>query len=227
MKNANIYIERNDDYVSIASGNERENYLLRKRLILNHVIKKGIYNYKIIRAMLEIPYDFLTDQSHYPSSFLYTTAKMIDATSCNTSGIVLVVSTSIGPGSGYLSALLSRIFYKVYVIERCPLMAEQNQTFVQNLELNNLEIVVGDGTLGWFQKAPFDAIIVFAGVPAVPPNLLQQLRNGGSLVIPVGDTSSQQIIRINKVESHHYLRQTIENVHFPPFIGKNGWGLDA
>ena len=129
----------------------------------------------------------------------------------------------IGTGSGYQAALLAEIVHEVYTVERVPHLAELARERLTLLGYRNIEVKVDDGTLGWEEKAPFDAILVTAGGPHIPKSLLQQLKSGGRLIIPVGDALSQQLILARKTGPDEWVEELLEHVRFVPLIGQEGW----
>ena len=131
----------------------------------------------------------------------------------------------IGTGSGYAAAVLSRIAARVYSVERHAELAELATRRCRELGYDNVEILHGDGTLGWPAHAPFDGIVVAAGGPDPPKSLLEQLRVGGRLVIPVGPTPREQrLLRIMRADRDEYHRQDLGSVRFVPLVGSEGWG---
>lgn len=128
----------------------------------------------------------------------------------------------IGTGTGYQTALLSHLAGQVFSIERIADLSKQAREILQKLGPRNISLLVGDGTLGWREHAPFDAILVSAGSPSVPQPLLDQLADGGRLLVPVGDREIQQLMvyrrRGDKIEK----RQGAP-VRFVPLIGSHGW----
>jgi protein-L-isoaspartate(D-aspartate) O-methyltransferase len=133
----------------------------------------------------------------------------------------------VGTGSGYAAAILSRIASEVYTIERVPSLAESAEERLARLGFANVHVTCGDGSLGWPEHAPYDAIAVAAGGPKPPPALLSQLALGGSLVIPVGDSeSSQVLVRIVREGETQFRREPLTDVRFVPLIGEQGWGGD-
>lgn len=130
----------------------------------------------------------------------------------------------IGSGRGYQAAVLSRIVAQVYTIERIAALADKaKQTFAE-LGLGNIEVRVGDGTLGWEEQAPFEAIIVTASGPKIPEPLKQQLAVNGRLVMPVGlRHHDQKIIRITRINEQTFTTEQLLRVAFVPLIGKCGW----
>jgi len=128
----------------------------------------------------------------------------------------------IGTGSGYQAAVLARLAGQLTTIERHPLLAEQATAILRDLGFRNLDVVIGDGSQGWPARAPYDAIIVTAGAPAVPDGLVSQLAPGGRLVIPVGDAKQQILMRLTRQDGQIQREEIIPCV-FVPLIGAQGW----
>jgi protein-L-isoaspartate(D-aspartate) O-methyltransferase len=134
----------------------------------------------------------------------------------------------IGAGSGYAAAVLSRIVGRVYAVEWHESLAELAQSRMRDLGYDNVDIRQGDGSLGWPEHAPYDAIVVAAGGPEVPQSLLEQLSIDGCLVIPVGDTPrTQELLKIRRVGEHSYDEQSLGRVQFVPLVGSQGWSVDG
>jgi protein-L-isoaspartate(D-aspartate) O-methyltransferase len=130
----------------------------------------------------------------------------------------------IGTGSGYAAAILARIAGEVYTVERHGQLAAKAADVLQTQGCHNVHVLHGDGTLGWPEHAPFDAIVVAAGGPRVPESLKTQLKIGGRLVIPVGaDPHLQELMRITRVSAQHYQTEEIADVRFVPLVGDEGW----
>ncbi len=130
----------------------------------------------------------------------------------------------IGTGSGYAAAVLAHLAAQVYTIERHATLAELAQQRLAGAGYPNVIVRCGDGTLGWPEHAPFDAIIVAAGGPSVPEALKAQLAIGGRLVIPVGaQTRVQKLVRVTRVAEDDYRREELGDVRFVPLIGAGGW----
>ena len=128
----------------------------------------------------------------------------------------------LGTGSGYQAAILSRLVGQVYSMERHAALAEQAERVLAQLGYNNVVISVGDGTLGWPEHSPYEAIIVTAAAPDVPQPLVQQLADGGRLVAPVGSRWSQVLVKIKR-QGKTLLREHLTTVAFVPLVGKYGW----
>lgn len=128
----------------------------------------------------------------------------------------------IGTGSAYQTALLAQLAEQVFSIERYPALLDRARLMLSQAQVRNVSVLLGDGTLGWREYAPYDAIVVSAGAPAVPPALEAQLADGGRLLIPLGDRDEQMLtLLIKKGES--FERRDIVPVRFVPLIGAGGW----
>lgn len=130
----------------------------------------------------------------------------------------------IGTGSGYAAAVLAVIAAEVYTIERIKSLAESARGRLAELGYTNVHVRHGDGSLGWPEHAPYDAIVVTAGGPDVPLSLLRQLAVGGRLVMPIGPSPwSQELVRVTRTDAGAYEREELEPVTFVPLIGAEGW----
>jgi protein-L-isoaspartate(D-aspartate) O-methyltransferase len=130
----------------------------------------------------------------------------------------------IGTGSGYSAAVLSRLVAEVYTVEHFACLAASAGGRLERLGYDNIRIFVGDGTLGWLEHAPYDAIVVTAGAPRVPEPLLEQLVIGGKLAIPVGPNRLvQTLIRVRRVKEGEYREERLLAVQFVPLVGAAGW----
>jgi len=128
----------------------------------------------------------------------------------------------IGTGSGYQTAILAELSKEVYSVERISSLAQGAKRLLRKLGYTNIRILVTDGTLGWEEFSPYDRILVTAGTKEVPAPLLAQLKNGGIMVIPVGDIYSQELEVIRK-EKDNIRTKTVEKCVFVPLIGMYGW----
>ncbi len=134
----------------------------------------------------------------------------------------------IGAGSGYAAAVMARIAGEVYAIERLDALAEEARRRFHELDITNIRLKVGDGTLGWPEAQPFDAILVAAGSPEPPPALKQQLKIGGRLVIPVGsEPRDQRLLKIVRRGEDAFDEEALGEVRFVPLIGAQGWPEDG
>lgn len=129
----------------------------------------------------------------------------------------------IGTGSGYQCMILCELGAEVYSVERHSELYHRAKEALREFGYNAM-LKVGDGTLGWSTYAPYDGIVVTAGAPVVPDDLVQQLNIGGRLVIPVGDDEKQMMLRIRRVSENEYEREELADFKFVPLIGEKGWG---
>ena len=207
----------------------------RDRLVTRQVEARGVRDPLVLAAMktvrreLFVPKD-LRDEAYDDTplpigsgqtiSQPYIVAFMIEALALRGGEKVL----EIGAGSGYAAAVLSEIASEVFTIERIGQLAERAAANLAKAGCDNVHVRHADGTEGWSDEAPFDAILVSAGAPDVPKSLMRQLRIGARMVVPVGsDPRSQELIRITRVDDEEYEREDIADVRFVPLIGKEGW----
>jgi protein-L-isoaspartate(D-aspartate) O-methyltransferase len=128
----------------------------------------------------------------------------------------------IGTGSGYQAAILGRLSRVVFSVERIPELAARARFVLAALDLKNVHVFVGDGTLGLPEHAPYNAIVVTAGAPYIPQPLVEQLTAGGRLVIPVGDRVEQVLTRVTKTSTGQHTEH-LGSCRFVPLIGRGGW----
>lgn len=204
-------------------------------MVERQIISRGVRTPLVLEAMRTVPreaflpqslQEFAYDDSPLPIdanqtiSQPYIVAFMIEALNLEGGETVL----EIGAGSGYAAGVLSRIAGHVYTVERIAQLAEKSAAVLADLHYDNVLVRHGDGTQGWPEYAPYDAIIVAAGGPAVLDSLKQQLKLGGRLVIPVGkDQRTQELVRVTRLSEDKFRTEDIADVRFVPLIGKEGW----
>ncbi len=130
----------------------------------------------------------------------------------------------VGTGTGFQTALLSHLTQQVFSIERVPALLDRARELLQSLQLRNVSLLLGDGTLGWREFAPYDAILVSAAAPEPPQPLLEQLAEGGRMLIPVGSREDQQLVLYTR-RGDEYDREEIAPVRFVPLLGAHGWEI--
>lgn len=213
--------------------------LEREHLVEKELRLLGIRNEAVLRAMKVVPREaFVPEEMR---EFAYRNAPLPIAAGQTISQPLIVAHMAealelgpqervleIGAGSGYAAAVLSRIARQVYTIDRHQELADTAAQRLQKLGYDNIHVRCGDGTLGWPEEAPFDAIVVAAGGPKIPPALLEQLRVGGRLVIPVGESlETQQLVRAIKREGGGFDYEELGAVRFVPLIGAGGWQSES
>jgi protein-L-isoaspartate(D-aspartate) O-methyltransferase len=207
----------------------------RERMVSAQVAGRGISDPRLLAAMRDVPREAFVEKGYeefaYDDSPLpigegqtisqpYIVALMLEAADLGPESRVL----DVGTGSGYAAAIASRLAAHVYSIDRHPQLAETAAERFRALGYDNIEVRTGDGTVGWRDAAPFDAIIVAAGGPEVPQPLKAQLAIGGRLVIPVGETHVQQrLIKVTRRGDNDFEEEDLGGVHFVPFVGEYGW----
>lgn len=208
--------------------------IARKRMVQEQIVARGITNPRLIEVLLKIPRHLFVQEAMAAQAYSdgplpigekqtisqpFMVALMTDLLELKPTDHVL----EIGTGSGYQTAILASLSRRVWTIERIRPLAMQARKVLDSLHLLNVNIKVGDGTLGWEEEGPFDAILVTAGAPAVPETLAQQLAPGGRLVIPVGNEATQTLLRIRKETDGTLTTETGIDCRFVPLIGQQGW----
>jgi len=208
---------------------------LRASMVEQHIAARGVEDERVLEAMRQVPRELFLPKSlrefAYEDSPLpigdgqtisqpYIVAFMAEALTLKGDEKVL----EIGTGSGYAAAVLSEIADEVFTVERLGSLADMAAATLADLGYDNVHVLHGDGTRGWAEHAPYDAIVVAAGGPQVPESLKEQLRIGGRLVIPIGpDQRAQELVRLTRVSAGEYRSEDIADVRFVPLIGEEGW----
>jgi protein-L-isoaspartate(D-aspartate) O-methyltransferase len=202
-------------------------------MVAEQLVPRGISDDRVLDAMRDVPRHCFVDdalQSRAYGDFPlpiasgqtisqpYIVACMTEALELKGDETVL----EIGTGSGYQAAILSRLCAKVYTVERINVLLAGARKVFDQLTYFNIISKLDDGTMGWPENGPYDAIIVTAGGPAVPKPLIEQLAEGGRLIIPVGD---QHVQDLQMVEKHNdeITTKTLERVRFVDLVGEHGW----
>jgi protein-L-isoaspartate(D-aspartate) O-methyltransferase len=208
--------------------------IARKRMVQTQLIARGIKDPRVIAAILKVPRHIFVEEAMaaqaYSDSPLpigdkqtisqpYMVAAMTELLELTGSEKVL----EIGTGSGYQAAILALLANKVCTVERLRSLALRARKVLDSLGLLNVNLKIGDGTCGWQEEAPFDAIIVTAGAPAIPEQLVEQLKPGGRLIIPVGDQYEQTLQKITRRQDGTIHKEDIMGCRFVKLIGQSGW----
>ncbi|HEX7285759.1 MAG TPA: protein-L-isoaspartate(D-aspartate) O-methyltransferase [Candidatus Angelobacter sp.] len=207
----------------------------RRSMVESQLRSRGIRDQRVLDAMARVPrHEFLSPQrwneayADHPviipeqqtTSQPYMIASMLQAARIQLGDRAL----EIGAGSGYQTALLAELAAEVFAVERYESLAAQAREALTRLGYKNATVITGDGSLGAPQFAPFDAIVVAAAAPRIPPSLAEQLAPGGRLVVPVGDENQQMLQLVRKQPDGSLSVQDVEGCKFVPLIGKQGFG---
>ena len=205
----------------------------RSRMVDEQIAGRGVKDERVLAVMRKIPrHEFLPEGIRamaYNDSALpigegqtmsqpYMVALMTEFLGLKGTERVL----EIGTGSGYQAAVLAELCQKVYSVERIKTVADKARATLDRLGYKSVAIKIYDGTYGWKEMAPYDAIIVTAGSPDIPAPLVEQLKVGGRMVIPVGDRYGQQLVTVVKTAEGTITERSIPCV-FVPLIGNHGW----
>ncbi len=205
----------------------------REEMVRSQIKARGIKDPQVLAAFRRVPRhlfvsEALRDQAYgdYPLpigeqqtiSQPYIVAEMTQALELEKNDRVL----EIGTGSGYQAAILAEIVYRVYTIERIRSLHIQARSLFDKLQYHNIVTRYGDGTKGWQQESPFNAIMVTAGAPEIPDCLVDQLVDGGRLVVPVGDQHTQELIKVDRL-GNTYRQTNLGGCRFVKLVGEFGW----
>ena len=208
---------------------------LREQMVATQLVDRGIHDPHVLRAMRSVPRHLFVSSEWLHSAYSdgplpidsgqtisqpYIVAFMIQAAEVRPGQRVL----EVGAGSGYASAVLADIAAEVIAVERIAELARTAAARLLELGVSNVRILEGDGTEGRPEEAPFDAILVAAGGPAVPDTLRRQLKTGGRLVMPVGTADrSQRLVRVRRRCEDRFQEEDLGPVRFVTLIGRLGW----
>ncbi len=208
--------------------------IARRRMVERQVKQQGLSDPLVLRALLQVPRHLFIEEALRGQAYSDFPLPIGEKQTISQPSMVAVMTTAlglaggekvleIGTGSGYQAAVLAQIVSRVYSVERHPALARRARRILDEIGCNNVNIKLSDGTLGWEEAAPFDAIIVTAGAPEVPQGYLTQLALGGRLVIPVGMRKGQVLKRITRLEMERYGEEQLLDCRFVPLIGQFGW----
>jgi len=205
----------------------------KARMLREHLGGRGISDDRVLAAFAAVPREEFVPGQYRDQAYIdapleigegqtisqpYTVAFMTQLLDPEPGDIIL----EVGTGSGYQAAILSRLVAQVYTIERFGELAKNAAGVLKQLGYRNVEVSVGDGSTGLPDKAPFDGVVVTAAAPKIPQPLLDQLKVGGRMVLPVGETSSQDMMVITKTETGTEERR-YPGFRFVPLVGEHGF----
>lgn len=206
----------------------------RARMVRDQIERRGIKNQAVLEAMLKVPRHLFVPPEYQSQAYAdhplpidcgqtisqpYIVGLMSELILPNQNNRVL----EIGAGSGYQAAILSYLVAEVHSVDRHSTLIKKAQTIIDELSITNVHFHIGDGSKGLQEFAPYDAILITAAAPKVPIPMLDQLKVGGRLVLPVGERWSQTLERWTKVSEGSYDQDVDIPVSFVPLIGEFGW----
>ncbi|MBW1997809.1 MAG: protein-L-isoaspartate(D-aspartate) O-methyltransferase [Deltaproteobacteria bacterium] len=205
----------------------------RERMVKNQLIPRGIRDKRVLEAMRKVPRHLFVEEALRGEAYNdhplpigykqtisqpYIVALMTEALELKGTEKTL----EIGTGSGYQTAILAELSEEVYSVERIGPLMESAKKLLSKLGYTNIFFKAYDGTLGWKEFTPYDAIIVTAGAPRIPEPLLEQMADGGRMVIPIGDRYSQELVKVVK-QKDEYKQESLGGCRFVDLIGVHGW----
>jgi len=209
----------------------------REKMVRDQIQRRGVHDLRILNAMRTVPRHFFVEKEFQEFAYQdrplpisygqtisqpYIVAYMIEQLQLKPEETVL----EIGTGSGYQAAILSQLVRQVYTIERVQELANIARKNLSKLHYENIEVVFQDGSLGLQNNSPFDAIIIGAASPAIPQPLIEQLKIGGRMILPVGGSGHQILQRITKISEDFLETEELIPVVFVPLRGFYGWHED-
>lgn len=203
-------------------------------MVTAQLARRGVRDARVLEAMSNVPREaFVTtgmEEFAYADNPLpigegqtisqpYIVAAMAEAATLLPQDRVL----EVGAGSGYAAAIFSRLAGRVFAVERHASLTDAARKCLRVLGYDNVTLRTADGSAGWPEEAPFDAILVAAGVPRAPETLKQQLKVGGRMIVPVGEVDEQRLTRITRTGEETFIEDDLGSVRFVPLIGAQGW----
>ena len=207
--------------------------LARERMVQNQLIPRGIKDKRVLDVMGSIPRHLFVEEALVGEAYNDHPLPIGHKQTISQPYIVAFMtqalelkgkerSLEIGTGSGYQTAILAELSKKVYTVERIQPLMEKSVDLLVQLGYRNIQCKAFDGTFGWREFGPYNAIMVTAGAPKIPDPLLDQLADGGRIIIPVGDKFSQELILIRR-EKGKYREKNLGGCRFVDLVGVHGW----
>jgi len=211
----------------------------RKKMVDSQIRSRGVRDERVLRAMEKIPRHLFIDEGLIDQAYNDNPLPIGEKQTISQPYIVALMTEALelkgrekvlelGTGSGYQAAILAELADRVFTIERIASLAQKARKLLESLNYYNVVIRVGDGTYGWREESPFDAIAVSAGSPSIPRMLVEQLVIGGRLVIPVGSRYSQSLIKLTRLSENpdDVKREDLGGCRFVNLIGEHGWKVE-
>jgi len=205
----------------------------RKKMVEEQIAARGVKDRRVLEAMARIPRHLFVPREKQAEAYDDAPLHIGQGQTISQPYMVAIMTEhleltgsektlEIGTGSGYQAAMLAELSAWLYTVERLPELLERAKSILSELGYRNISYKVHNGTLGWDEEKPYDAVMVTAGAPRVPQPLVDQLGEGGRLLIPVGDQYGQVLTRIRKIGGR-IIKESLEGCRFVPLQGEYGW----
>ena len=210
-----------------------DDFSLQRQQLIAHLIQNGIKDTCVLHALASVPRELFIDDQLRPMAYANQALPLVLGQTISQPLMVALMTQAlkltgtqrvleIGTGSGYQTALLSRLASHVYSVERHAQLSDRAALRLKDLGYENISLHIGDGSLGWPDHAPYDRILVTAAAPHIPMHLVAQLTRSGLLVVPIGD-QQQQDLRVIRRVPWGVRERSLGNCVFVPLIGADGW----
>jgi len=217
-----------------SSRNPNHDYAsARERMVREQVLGRGIQDRRVVETLLKIPRHFFVPEALVGQAYADSALPIGEKQTITQPFMVAFMSQAlnlkgkervleIGTGSGYQAAVLSSLATRVYSVERIRSLLERARKVLDQIHCRNVLTRLFDGSYGWKEESPFDAILVTAGAPSIPKLLVEQLKVGGVLVIPVGTRKEQKLLRLCR-GIDGFTQELLIDCHFVDLVGEHGW----
>jgi protein-L-isoaspartate(D-aspartate) O-methyltransferase len=206
----------------------------RRRMVEEQLQSRGIRDARVLDVFARLPRDLFVDGAHVERAYDDAPVAIGHGQTISQPYVVAITAEAlglggrervleIGTGSGYAAAILGMLARDVHTVERLAELADTARERLNRLGLTNVHVHLGDGSRGWPETAPYDAIAVAAAAPRVPRALLEQLAVGGRMIVPVGSAEHQRLVRITRRDVLRFDRDDLGEVRFVPLVGADAW----
>ena len=205
----------------------------RERMVKDQIMARGIKDPRVIEAMSQVPRDLFVPEALAGQAYGDFALPIGEGQTISQPFMVAYMSESlelggtervleVGTGTGYQTAVLSHLAGRVYSMERIRSLLEKARKILDQIHRRNVITQLSDGSYGWKEEAPFDAIMVTAGSPSVPEPLMEQLKVGGTMLIPIGERNVQRLVRVRR-SARGFLEEKLMECSFVALVGDHGW----
>ncbi len=211
----------------------------RQKMVDSQIRSRGVRDVRVLKALEKVPRHLFVDEGLVDQAYNDNPLPIGDKQTISQPYIVALMTEALelkggekvlelGTGSGYQAAILAELADRVFTIERIAPLAQKARKMLESLNYYNVVIRVGDGTYGWREESPFDAILVAAGSPSIPRMLVDQLAVGGRLVIPVGGRHAQNLVKLTRLSENpdDVKKEDLGGCRFVDLIGEHGWKME-